>query len=156
MTPFPTRSTVSFGSSTFFSSSFVFDTKPKCIILSLKWHKHPKVGQIERVFVSASRQRSWDQFTKAQRKNITQWKNQLAVSVLTETPACVTVSSTKHHFSCSLLYSQPEFFISSLLLLNCKLKMLSIITYFLQTFVEVSSSVYSCQYLKHFYVCFIH
>jgi hypothetical protein len=41
---------------------------------------HSKVGQIERVFESASRQKSWDQFTKAQRKNIAQWKKQLAVS----------------------------------------------------------------------------
>jgi hypothetical protein len=62
-------------------------------ILSVSWSSCPprtdpkiwflsetKVGQIERVFVSACRQKAWDQFTKAQRKNIAQWKSQLAVS----------------------------------------------------------------------------
>ncbi len=129
MTSSSTDRSVSFGNFTCSLLPLFFLTQ-YLNVLFCQWNdkKHPKVGQIERVFVSASRQRAWDQFTKAQRKNITQWKNQLAVSVLTETPACVTVSSTKHHFSCSLLYSQPEFFISSLLLLNCKLKMLSIIT----------------------------
>jgi len=33
--------------------------------------------QIERVFGSASKQKVWDHFTKAQRKNLTQWKKQL-------------------------------------------------------------------------------
>ena len=39
-----------------------------------------KVGTLERVFLSARRQISWDHFSKAQRKNISAWKDQLAVS----------------------------------------------------------------------------
>jgi len=35
-------------------------------------------GQIERVFTSTSHQKVWDHFTKAQRKNITAWRKQLA------------------------------------------------------------------------------
>jgi len=35
------------------------------------------VSQIERVFGSAGKQKVWDHFTKAQRKNLTSWKKQL-------------------------------------------------------------------------------
>ncbi len=38
------------------------------------------VRQIDRVFAAARRQKAWDQFTKAQRKNISQWIEHLQVT----------------------------------------------------------------------------
>lgn len=37
------------------------------------------VSQIEKVFGAASHKKVWDHFTKAQRKNIDQWKKQSSV-----------------------------------------------------------------------------
>lgn len=40
---------------------------------------HPKVEQITTVFTAATRQKAWDHFSKAQRKNIDIWRKQCEV-----------------------------------------------------------------------------
>lgn len=42
----------------------------------------PKVEQIEKVFTTASKQKSWDHFSKAQRKNLDMWRKQAEVCPL--------------------------------------------------------------------------
>ena len=41
------------------------------------------VAEIEKVFETASRQKVWDQFSKAQRKSIISWKRQAMVCRIT-------------------------------------------------------------------------
>jgi hypothetical protein len=45
------------------------------------------VEQIDQVFAAASKQKSWDHFTKPQRKNIETWRKQLQV---THTGSCLS------------------------------------------------------------------
>lgn len=42
---------------------------------------HPKVEQITAVFTAATRQKAWDHFSKAQRKNIDIWRKQCEVGI---------------------------------------------------------------------------
>lgn len=42
---------------------------------------HPKVEQINAVFTAATRQKAWDHFSKAQRKNIDIWRKQCEVGI---------------------------------------------------------------------------
>ena len=41
----------------------------------------PKVEQIEKVFAASTKQKAWDHFSKAQRKNLDIWRKQCQVSV---------------------------------------------------------------------------
>lgn len=47
----------------------------------------PLVDQIEKIFTLAQKQRNWDHFTKAQRKNIELWLKQAKVGGQTEVTA---------------------------------------------------------------------
>lgn len=38
------------------------------------------VGLMQQIYEAAAKQKSWDSFTKAQRKTITQWKEHASVS----------------------------------------------------------------------------
>ncbi len=40
----------------------------------------PEVEQIEKVFTTAGKQKAWDHFSKAQRKNLDMWRKQAEVS----------------------------------------------------------------------------
>lgn len=54
------------------------------IIFSLCLPFFPLVDQIEKIFTLAQKQRNWDHFTKAQRKNIELWLKQAKVGGQTE------------------------------------------------------------------------
>ena len=47
-----------------------------------------QVGQIEKVFTTAHKQRNWDHFSKAQRKNLELWHKQLKVGHFTQKYMC--------------------------------------------------------------------
>ena len=40
------------------------------------------VEQIDKVFMAASKQKAWDHFSKAQRKNLELWRKQCQVTIL--------------------------------------------------------------------------
>ena len=55
---------------------------------------------IEQVLMSACKQRVWDHFTKAQRKNIEGWKNQTQVSTQKGRQKCMFCIFSKYMYMC--------------------------------------------------------
>lgn len=72
---------------------------------------HPKVEQITTVFSAATRQKAWDHFSKAQRKNIDIWRKQCEVgkpsSVLSSLPGALLFFSAVISESAGELTDSP-------------------------------------------------